>query len=351
MQRVVRYGVALGWLLATACTTAPSSAVVSPPPPEVQRATLLFTGDVMQHLPQINAARCGEGFDYRSSFEEVRSWLSEADLTVVNLETTLTDQPPYTGYPMFRAPAALAEVLSDCGVDVACLANNHALDGGARGVQRTTELLDRHGIRHTGLFRDSTARANNHPLLLSCRGIRLALFNYTYGTNGMPVPSGMQISRIDTVQIATDLHSLADSVDCCVVCMHWGNEYERIPNRTQRRLAAFLRRHGADIIIGHHPHVIQPVEGDSSYLCCYSLGNFVSNQRQRYRDGGLMARVVVTRHADGRMHYATELIPVWVEKPHFVIRPLPADDTLRRAEACELFRADTKEHLHMLRYQ
>ncbi|WP_418991408.1 CapA family protein [Alistipes sp.] len=309
--------------------------------PAPVRVELLFTGDVMQHLPQVEAARCGGGFDYDTSLGAVRSLFEGADLVVVNLETTLTRRDRYAGYPQFRSPAALAGALRRAGVDVACLANNHCCDGGGEGMRTTASELDSCGIRRTGVFIDSADYKKNNPLYLTCRGIRFALLDYTYGTNGLPVPAGTLVNRIDTVQMARDLAAAAEAgVDCKVVSIHWGDEYARQPNASQRALAAFLRRHGADLIVGSHPHVVQPWEADSAHVVLYSLGNFVSNQRRRYTDGGLVARIGAAKHPDGRMTYSLETIPVWVRLPDYRVLPPAAADTAPLPAAYRLFRDD-----------
>lgn len=314
----------------------------APVPPEPVTVRLLFTGDVMQHLPQINAARRGEDFDYSESFAAVKPRLWAADLAVVNLETTLTRSGRYSGYPMFRSPAALADALAAAGVDIATMANNHCCDGGAAGIRTTIGELERCGIRRTGVFRDSLDCAAHHPLRVESRGVKFAFLSYTYGTNGLPVPHGTLVNLIDTLAMASDLALVrSDSTDCVVVAMHWGNEYERRPNAVQRRLAGFLRRHGADLVIGHHPHVVQPCEADSTYAVLYSLGNFVSNQRRRYCDGGLVAEIDATRHPDGRMTYALRTVPVWVAMPGYRILPPEAADTLALPAAYRQFRDDT----------
>lgn len=152
------------------------------------------------------------------------------------------------------------------------------------------------GLRHTGTFVDSLRHGADHPLRLAANGIRFALFNYTYGTNGLPVPAGTTVNRIDTTVIARDLAAVdRGAVDCVIAFVHWGNEYERRPDSEQRMLAGFLRRHGADLVVGSHPHVVQPFEQDSTGAVFYSLGNFVSNQRRRYCDGGLLAEVEVVK--------------------------------------------------------
>lgn len=140
-----------------------------------------------------------------------------------------------------------------------------------------------------------------------------------------------------------------DSVDCTIVCIHWGVEYERRENGSQRHLADLLRRHGADIIIGSHPHVVQPFRADSLHAVFYSLGNFVSNQRWRYSDGGLMAEVTATRRPSGRMSYTARPVPVWVLHPGYQIVPPEVGDTLPMAPAVraqyERFMEDTRRTL------
>lgn len=312
------------------------------PPP--QRMRMWFGGDVMQHLPQVEAARTESGFDYGPVFAALAPRMRAADLAVVNLETTLTRSARYTGYPLFRSPVALADALREAGVDVAVMANNHCCDGGAEGIRTTIAELDRCGIRHTGVFADSADRRRNHPLRLTCRGMQLALVNYTYGTNGMPVPAGMIVNRIDTVQMARDLAAArAAGADFIVACLHWGVEYERQANAAQRTLSDFLHRHGADIVVGSHPHVVQPWEADSTGVTLYSLGNLVSNQRRRYTDGGLTAEIEAVRHPDGRMNYRLETTPVWVSLPRYRILPPEAADTMQLPDAYRRFVNDLGE--------
>ena len=300
----------------------------------------------MQHLPQVTAARRGTGFDYREVFGYLRARFHAADLVVVNLETTLTRTGRYTGYPCFRSPVALADALRDAGVDVAVLANNHCCDGGAAGVHTTVAELGRCGIRHTGVFTDSLDRAANNPLWVERYGVRFALLNYTYGTNGIPVPAGVEVNLIDTARMAADLAAARRGApDCVAVCIHWGNEYERRENAVQRHLAQFLRRHGADLVVGSHPHVVQPFDADSSHVVLYSLGNFVSNQRRRYCDGGLVAEIEAVRHPDGRMSYSLEAVPVWVAMLGYRVVPPEVGDTMALPEAYALFREDVAEVL------
>jgi len=334
-----------------------ADAAAARPCEPVRRARLLFAGDVMAHLPQLNAARRADGsYDFFEQFRRVKPRFDAADLVVVNLETTLAPTGPYTGYPCFRTPSSLARALRRAGVDVAVTANNHCCDGGARGIRATLDALDDAGIRHTGTFVDTLRHGADHPLRLEAGGIRFALFNYTYGTNGLPVPAGTTVNRIDTAAIARDLAAVdRRRTDCVIVCLHWGEEYMRHPSREQRRLAAFVRRHGADLVVGSHPHVVQPFECDTTGAVFYSLGNFVSNQRKRYCDGGLLAEVEVVKRpaggASGRpaMRYAAQAVPVWVALPRYRILPPEWSDTLPMTAparaACERFLCDVRELL------
>ena len=261
------------------------AAVSSPTHDTVRRVRIVAAGDLMQHLPQVTAARTAGGkYDYTGSFRHVARIMRHADLAIVNLETTLGDVGPYTGYPCFRSPAAVADAIRDMQVDLAAMANNHCCDRGGAGIRATTEILDSRGIRRTGVYRDSLDRRINAIQRFS--GIEFAVVNYTYGTNGLPVPEGCIVDMLDTAVMAHDLHSIDHGeVDCIIAVVHWGNEYQRQPDKAQRATAAFLRRHGVDIIIGSHPHVVQPAECDTRKgVTIYSLGNFVSTSCARVTD-------------------------------------------------------------------
>ena len=296
-------------------------AITLPAPPE-QRVRLLFAGDAMCHYPQISAAQQKDGsFDFRSSFAELKPYFDSADISIVNLETTISHNSRYSGYPTFASPAAFAEALAWVGTDVALLANNHCCDRGARGVRSTIATLDSLGVAHTGAFANEDDYVNNGVLRFECNGVRLALLNYTYGTNGIPVPQDCVVNLIDTVRMADDLARAREGSDCVIACMHWGEEYMRQPSKEQRRLADFLHRRGADVVIGSHPHVVQPATTDGQSVTVYSLGNFVSNQRKRYCDGGIVAEVEVVKDSDGECRYSLRITPVWVALPGYRILP------------------------------
>lgn len=292
------------FIISAACIrTVSEPASVCEPVPVVRMARLMIVGDVMSHSPQVTAARTADGYDYEEVFRYFKPVFDSADLVIANLETTLRTHPPYTGYPSFAAPAQLAFAMRDAGIDVAVTANNHICDKGAKGIRATISILDSAGIAHTGTFVDSVGWHMQNPLYRNVNGLRFAILSYTYGTNDILVPHRMIVNLIDTVRISDDLARIdRDSTDCVIVFYHWGDEYRQKPNRMQEELAAWTRERGADIIVGSHPHVVQPFEAhysaDSAAVtgaAFYSLGNFVSNQRRRYTDGGMMADITITK--------------------------------------------------------
>ena len=292
---------------------------------------LVFGGDLMQHMPQVQAARQSDGsYDYTASFEHIAPMFRNADIAVLNLETTISSSGRCSGYPLFASPIAVADAMVDMGIDIALLANNHCCDRYGKGIDTTIDELTRRNIAHIGVYKDSTDYRDNNIYHFECKDVRFALLNYTYGTNGMPIPKGRMVNQIDTLTIQRDVRSISrDSVDCVVACMHWGIEYQRSANDEQRRLAAMLRREGVDIIIGSHPHVIQPYEADSTHVTYYSLGNLVSNQQWRYSDGGLLAEIEVIRcdTIEG-LRFSTTPHPVWVLCPGYKILPRSVGDTI-----------------------
>ncbi|MDR1671567.1 MAG: CapA family protein [Alistipes sp.] len=392
---------ALAALGALATKAESPSAPSDPIAPRTRSARLMFAGDVMSHEPQLTAARAAHatratdtltaapaahdatshrGYDYTDVFRHFQPIFSDADVAIANLETTLRTSPPYTGYPAFAAPAALAFDLRRAGVRIVTTANNHICDKGAAGIRSTLAILDSADIAHTGTFIDSTDYRARHPLYFTANGLRFALLAYTYGVNSPSIPRGVIVNTIDTAIIARDI-SLArtKNPDCIIISYHWGDEYRSRPNNTQRQLAEWTHSRGADIIIGSHPHVVEPIEVffDADSLprraTYYSLGNFVSNQRTRRTDGGIVADITVSRPAPYPLSYnrlISTLTPhltsitqppptqpltfnfawrlAWVNKfqahghPHYEVLPAPTLDSLPPAAQ---FARDTRSLL------
>lgn len=297
---------------------------------DTTRLSLLFVGDIMQHDSNIAAAYDPETkrYDYSACFEYGAPILRSADLTFGNLELTLAGAP-YKGYPQFSAPDALAVELKKSGFDILVTANNHSLDRRRKGLERTLRVLDSLQLLHTGTFRDSLERSETYPLVITKQGFQLSLLNYTYGTNGIPVTKPNIVNLIDTVLIKQDLEKArSQQSDAIIVFMHWGAEYQSVPNQEQKRLAALCFREGANLVIGAHPHVLQPMQWnkEENQVVVYSLGNFVSGQRPRYRDGGAMVWIDLQKVSTDSVSRTTidtaEYELEWVQKSRdFVIRP------------------------------
>lgn len=260
---------------------------------------LLFAGDIMGHAPQIKSAETGKNqYDYTPCFRFVRPLLERADLAIGNLELTLPGKPPYTGYPMFRSPDALADALNRAGFDFLVTANNHSNDSRGPGVTHTLDALRRLDFLQTGTFKNQQERDAMYPLIVYKNGFKIAFLNCTYGTNGMPTDPPTIVNLIDTVQLANDLVAAqAQRPDFIIAILHWGIEYQLKENEEQRGVAKFLIGHGADLVIGSHPHVVQPIKRETALtpdgqlreaLVAYSLGNFISNQTQPNTDGGIL---------------------------------------------------------------
>lgn len=269
-------------------------------------ATLLFAGDAMMHQAQIDAAKQPDGsYDYSGCFGPVAPIVNNADYAVVNLETPL-GRSGFSGYPCFNSPVSYATALKDAGFDLFLTANNHTLDRHDKGLKFTIHALDSLGILHLGTYSDSGARVRLLPMIKEVKGFRIGFLNYTYGTNGISVQGEAVVDYIDRCRIAEDVADLRKAgAELIVAAMHWGEEYTLLPVKSQKNLADYLLSLGVDMIIGGHPHVVQPFEmrhnpvTGRDALLIYSLGNFISNMKTRDTRGGAMAEVTIKRDSLG----------------------------------------------------
>ncbi|MFD0670338.1 CapA family protein [Cohnella sp. GCM10027633] len=301
--------------------------------PRVHESTLVAVGDIMVHSPQLPAYydRASNRYTFDPWFEQVKPILQAGDWVFGNIETPLAGQAlKYSGYPRFNAPPELADTLVRAGFQIVSTANNHTMDRGFPGVVRT---LDH--VRKAGLVPVGTAVDPNDAkrLVIEERnGIRMGFLAYTYGTNGIPVPEDkpFAVNLIDSAAIRAGIASLREAgADVVTVSLHFGQEYQRMPSEHQKKLARELIAAGADIVLGSHPHVVQPYErfhvsasgsGDDPEregVVVYSMGNFVSNQSGDWKDVGLIFGISVkkTVHPDGssriELGQATTT-PTWV---------------------------------------
>lgn len=287
--------------------------------------SLAFVGDIMGHEPQINAAYKSDikDHDYTNCFIHLKSYLEEIDFSLANLEVTLAG-PPYSGYPQFSSPDALARDVFKSGFDFLVTANNHSQDRGKYGLERTIHVLDSLNIPHTGTFKDTLERESAYPYILTIKGIRIAILNYTYGTNGLIVEHPNVVNMIDTAVMRKDLiKAKKQNPDFIITTLHWGLEYKRTESTEQQKIAQFLADHGTDVIVGSHPHVVQPIKyiytPDSlkKVPVIYSLGNFISNQRAQYKDGGIMVEFKLRKYKNKTEWFDLNYMPVWVHKKEY----------------------------------
>ncbi len=293
----------------------PESGAGSQPP-----LTLVFAGDVMHHLPQMYASYVPEtnSLDYTPCFKFIRPLVQKADLAFCNLETSLGGKP-FSGYPRFSSPDELLFALKDAGFDVVQIANNHVFDRKRKGLERTIQLIHDQGLYHTGAFISKDQRDTLYPLIITLKGVKIAVLNFTYGTNGLNVEEPSVVNKLDTIQILADIRKCERlSADIIIMLAHWGDEYYLKSNEIQRKTADFCIKNGVDFIAGTHPHVVQEVsfyenkEKNKLVPVFYSLGNLISNQTDINRNGGILANVRIDTQS--KSITSVSITPVFVYK-------------------------------------
>lgn len=290
---------------------ASSDDIVEEKPPEDINITMSVIGDIMCHDSQYKDAYVSStgSYDFSYVFTDIQKYLQVADVAVGNLETTFAGKSAgYSNYPNFNTPEQLAYNLKTLGLDVLSTANNHSLDKGYKGLVSTLDFLDDAGLAHTGTYR--TAEEQNQVLIQNVKGISMAFLSFTYGTNGIPVPSGKDycINLIDEDLIVNQINlAKAQNPDMICVFMHWGVEYQTKQNKTQEKLADLLFKNGVDVILGGHPHVLQPMEKRQITLedgttkdgfIIYSLGNFISGQNKLPRQSSAILNIAITKNGE-----------------------------------------------------
>jgi len=277
--------------------------------------TLLATGDNLFHETIIRYYRQSESYDFTPVYSHIKSLVENSDLAFINQETVMAgEEYGYSGYPTFNTPQSLAKTLADTGFDIVNQANNHAMDMGRTGLNATLDLWDTiQGITVIG-----ARKAGEHHRLITKNNITLGFLSYTYGLNGIPLPANNPnlVSLINRNTMAKEIDALRPLCDFLIVSMHWGDEYRLLePGKDQIDLAEFLALHNVDLIIGHHPHVVQRVEklprpDGKETLCFYSLGNFASNQREKEMVLGAMMLVTFTKEGEELSISDSGVIPV-----------------------------------------
>lgn len=291
--------------------------------------TITFVGDLMCHSPQYNNARQPDGsYDFKPSFEQVKPIFDASDYLIGNLETTCAGASHgYSGYPAFCSPDEYVAALKYAGFDMLATSNNHSMDTGENGLLRTIDVIRQNGISYTGTFTSQHDRDSIR--IIDLKGLKIGVLNYTYGTNGA-YPSAdhkYMLNVFDSTLVKNDAAAARkQGAELVLVFYHWGVEYRPDPmwpkQDTMMRTAISS---GADLIIGSHPHVIGPVtyfktnnaKLDSG-LVAWTMGNFISNQSQRYTDAGLILTVELTKNVTTGAAWIskTTYVPTWVYRAY-----------------------------------
>jgi len=282
---------------------------------------LTFVGDLMCHLPQLNAARIKkDSFDFKPSFNYIKKFLENSDLTFGNLETVIGEEKDnYKGYPTFNSPPEFVDALKYAGFDILFTSNNHAYDQGISGILRTISSIQKNQMEYIGTY---FSQSDYDSLkIISKKNFKIGLLAYTYGLNINIKMNKYAVKIIDTLLIKREINQLKEkAADIIVVYFHFGDEYKRNPSSYQKEIVRKTIEYGADIIVASHPHVVQPIMIYSSgnkigkTLVAYSLGNFISNQRWRYSDAGVILSVYLSKINNTIKLDSISIIPSWVYK-------------------------------------
>ena len=294
---------------------------------EDYQATLMVAGDIMFHSPQLDAARQADGtYSFMNTFRYLRPLLSKG-YAIANFESTIAEGN-FSGYPAFRTPHNAMNAVKFVGFDLVALANNHALDGGMQGVIRTIETADFYQLAHVGTYKDE----NTEPTIVEIEGRKIAFLNYTYGLNGLDryiEGKEYMVNTLNEDKVLKDIAYAKENAQGTIVIVHWGTEYRQTADDYQKYWAKFFAENGVDIILGSHPHVIEPAEfidheGFQTY-CIYSMGNFLSNQRREYMGGspygedGVIVELQIKSSGDRVYADTVTYHPTWV---HRINKPL-----------------------------
>ena len=334
------------------------SLITSPEPSQLpgSEAVLLFVGDAMQHQAQLDKAKeigHAQGvYDFSECFALMAPELKNVDYAVANLEVPLGGGKDYSGYPCFSAPDSYAEALQESGFDMFLTSNNHCLDRKDKGARRTLDVLDSLKIDHVGTYRNADERNKLVPFIKDINGFKVAFLNYTYGTNGIKATDGAEVAYIDKKRMKDEIDLARENgAEIVVVALHWGIEYVLLENNVQRDLADYLVDCGVDMIIGGHPHVIQPLKvvhnekEDKDVLVVYSLGNFISNMKTADTRGGAMVWTTLRRDSLGNARFDNaEYELLYAAKPegkrNYRVIPGWMEDSIPKAQKAhwELFK-------------
>ncbi len=259
----------------------------------VKRARVVANGDILYHDALYYTARQSDGsYNFDQFFEYVKPWIEKADLAIGDYEGTISDKSPLSGYPLFNAPKETADTMKSLGYDVVDLAHNHILDTGLYGLKYTAKTFKDLGLDVVGVHTEKK-RSEDKILVKEVNGIKIAILAYAYGYNGLEANLSQEdynnyLSDLNEDKIKSDLEKAKQEADVTIVMPQMGIEYNLQPTQEQRRLYNKMINWGADVVLGGHPHVVEPAEtveknGEKKFII-YSMGNFISNQRMEIMD-------------------------------------------------------------------
>lgn len=327
-------------------TTAPAWDGAEPPSTTWSRRsfTMAFTGDLLLHN-RVNATAASNAsedgsrdYDYEPLLAALGPLLAEVDWAVCHMEVSLSsDNTRLSPFPVFRAPGDIARDARRIGYDSCTTASNHVLDHGPDGAAETLEVLDDAGLGHTGSARSAGEALDQ--IWIDLGGVRVAHLSYSYGFNGFMVPGDMPwlTNLIEEERILSDAsRARREGAEYVVLSLHWGEQYDHAPNWQQRELGPrLLVSPDVDLIIGHHAHVVQPIDRIDGEWLVYGLGNLLSAQASLARRDELLVQVEVTEDASGTFSTGLRAVPLFLERTTLVlhrsnpeIRPLDLDPTL-----------------------
>lgn len=290
--------------------------------------TMTAIGDIMCHNTQYWDAYNKETdtYDFSYVFNDISYYTKIGDIAIGSLETSFAGKERgYSNYPTFNSPDELAYAVKDIGIDVVSTAGNHCLDMGYSGLSRTIDVLNDADIAHLGTYK--TQEDQDKILFKYVKGVKIAFINYTYGTNGIPLPSDKEfcVNLIDKELIQKHIKLAKEkNADMIVACMHWGTEYRLTANDEQKELADFLFKNGVDVILGNHPHVLEPMEKRTVTLdngttkdgfVIYACGNFICDQNAENTRNSIILNLTITKHIDGKITIdKANYIPIYMYK-------------------------------------
>lgn len=309
---------------------------------EESTVTIRSIGDILVHSDVYTAARTDTGFDFSGMFDPVRAFVQDADITTANMEVPVAGEEfGLSGYPQFNAPPEIIDALKDSGVDIVNNATNHSMDRGGGGVVASTSNMRERGMLYTGSY--SSEQDKSAPRIIEANGITVGFLGFTYGTNGLPVEQEHFASLIDDT-LAAQVAALDSEVDVAVVMLHMGDEYAPLPNEFQEETATAALDAGADLVLGGHPHVVEPFAGP----VWYSHGNFLHGQWEEPTKVGGIGEFTFTKRGDEVTFSGARFMPTYTVGPpisydHHVIPLVEAADYLD----VDSWMADLRERLNV----